>query len=49
MARLEGLTLAELIADSAALRRKVAAGLAASTTGYQPPEDGEGGDRGGQG
>lgn len=41
MGRLAGLTLAELIADSAALRNRVAAGLAASPTGYQPPEDTE--------
>ena len=33
--------LTEAIRDSMALCRKVAAGLAASPTGYRPPEDTE--------
>jgi hypothetical protein len=37
MPRLEEMTLPELIADSMALVKRVAAGLAASA-GYQPPE-----------
>jgi hypothetical protein len=37
MPRLEEMTLPELIADSMALCKRVAAGLAASS-GYQPPE-----------
>lgn len=36
------MTLAELIADSMALCKRAAAGLAASPNGYQPPEDTEG-------
>ncbi len=38
MDRLEDMTLAELIADSMALCKRVRAGLAASPNGYQPPE-----------
>lgn len=42
MGRLEEMTLAELIADSMALVKRVKVGLAASPNGYQPPEDTEG-------